>query len=268
MPMSDSLLSTVELDLLRKYDTPTICNVIELFKVRPQTSGYMDARIKACFPELPPMVGYAATATFRAGSPAQSNVYATLDRQIAAFEPAPSPPILVFQDLDDPSVAATFGEVMCTAYRSFGASGLITSGSGRDMDQVRALRFPVFTNGIVCARGYSHIPSIQVPVSVGGMAVNPGDLLHGDCNGVTIIPSQIASEVANACADYVRAEAIILEYSRSEQVTVKGLSEARAEYLALIEELRQRLRSDRKTLIHVTHDRGANVCHPAVSVQR
>ena len=246
--MNDPILSTAELDLLRKYDTPTVYNVIELFKVRPQTSGYTDGRIKACFPELPPMVGYALTATFRAAAPARNTAYATLDRQVALFEEIPSPPILVFQDLDDPSVAATFGELMCTVYKRFGASGLITSGPGRDLDQVHALQFPVFTSGVVCGHGYCHIPSIQTSVRVGGVTVNPGDLLHGDGNGVTTIPMEIASEVAHVCADYMCAEAIILEYLRSERVTVKGLTEARAECNGMIEKLSDSICSSRKGL--------------------
>ena len=86
---------------LKKYDTPTVCNVIELFDVRPRSSGYMNRTISACFPALPPMVGYATTATFRALSPPRSgDVYAGLDGQLAALENLPGPPVIVFQDLD------------------------------------------------------------------------------------------------------------------------------------------------------------------------
>ena len=79
MPLSDS-----ELGRLRKYDTPTVCNVVELFDLHPRTAGYMDGRIVACHPKLPPMVGYASTATFRSASaPRGGNVYAGLDEQVA-----------------------------------------------------------------------------------------------------------------------------------------------------------------------------------------
>src|SRR5437588_5092675 len=68
-----------DLDLLRKFDTPTICNVVELFDLRPRTAGYLSQRIQACYPKLPPMVGYAATATFRSAAPPRSgNVYSGL----------------------------------------------------------------------------------------------------------------------------------------------------------------------------------------------
>lgn len=241
--MNSCHLSQEELDLLRNYDTPTICNVIELFDVRPHNEGYMDCRIKACFPDLPPMVGYAATCTFRAAAPNQGGGYATLDRQLAAFEDIPSPPIVVFQDLDDPPTAATFGEIMCTAYKRFGAAGLVTSGAGRDLEQVYALQFPVFTKGAICAHGYHYIPSIHVPVRVGGVTINPGDLLHGDRNGMTTIPLEIASEIAPMCADFAGAEATVLNYLRSGRATARGLAEAITEFQGIIDGLKNRVRA-------------------------
>src|SRR5439155_24352151 len=118
-----------DLELLRKYDTPTVCNVVELFDIRPHTAGYMDGRIQACFAKLPPMVGYASTATFRsAAAPRAGNVYSSLAEQVATFAELPGPAVVVFQDLDNPVAAATFGEVMCSSYKAFGAAGLITSG--------------------------------------------------------------------------------------------------------------------------------------------
>src|SRR5437660_495855 len=134
---STPALAAADLELLRRYDTPTVCNVIELFDVRPRTAGYMDGRIRAYYPKLPPMVGYASTATFRSAAPPRAgNVYSGLAEQVASFADLPGPAVVVFQDLDDPVTAATFGEVMCTTYKAFGAAGLISSGAGRDLDQV------------------------------------------------------------------------------------------------------------------------------------
>ena len=235
-------LSQSDLDLLRKYDTPTICNVIEIFDVLPRNQGYMDSHIKACYADMSPSVGYAATATWRADAPArQSDGYGSLDQQVAAFGDLPGPPIIVFQDLDDPPVAASFGEVMCTAYQAFGAVGLITSGAARDLEQVSAINFPIFSNGAICSHGYGHIESIHVPVSVGGITVFPGDLLHGDCNGVTSIPNSIGSAVAHACADYVAAEDIVLNYLKEANPTPQGLAEARKACAEVIKQLTQRV---------------------------
>src|SRR5436190_13832944 len=99
----------LDLSRLQQFDTPTICNTSELFEVRPRTAGYMDGRIRACFPEMPPIAGYASIATMRCDRPKRDgDVYSSLDEQVARFAELPDPPIVVYQDLDDPCVAATF----------------------------------------------------------------------------------------------------------------------------------------------------------------
>jgi regulator of RNase E activity RraA len=236
-----------DLELLRKFDTPTVCNVIELFDLRPRTAGYVDARIRACYPKLPPMVGYAATATFRSAAPPQvGNVYSGLTEQVASFAELPGPAVVVFQDLDDPPASATFGEVMCTTYKAFGAVGLITSGAGRDIDQVEPLNFPCFCDGFLAAHGYCHTVQINVPVRVGGVMIAPGELLHGDRNGITSIPTEIASAVAHGCPPYMEAEAVVLNYLKAARVDPKGFEEVRRECKAMLETLARKLKATLK----------------------
>jgi 4-hydroxy-4-methyl-2-oxoglutarate aldolase len=231
------------LQKLAEFDTPTICNVIELFDVRPRDAGFMDGRIRANFPELPPMVGFASTAAFRSGAPpAQGDAYGSFIDQVETFAELPGPAVLVFQDLDDPPVGATFGEVMCSVYKAFGSSGLVTSGGGRDLQQVRALDYPVFTGSTICSHAYCHILHIGLPVRVGGLVVNHGDLLHGDANGVTNIPLGIAAEVADVAAEFVAAEKIVLDYVQGPgEKTAEGLSGVRGEFSAAVARLRERI---------------------------
>lgn len=237
-------VAEADLRLLRQFDTPTICNVVELYDLRPRTAGYMDRRIQACYPKLPPMVGYASTATFRsAAPPASGNVYAGLVEQLSAFEELPGPPVVVFQDVDSPCASATFGEVMCTTYKTFGAAGLITSGAARDLDQVEALTFPCFADGVISAHGYCHIPQIHVPVHVGGVMIHPGDLLHGDRNGVTTIPNEHAAAVAAACPEYMAAEAVVMDYLKAGKVDPKGYAAARNGCKERIDALSRKLKS-------------------------
>jgi len=237
-------ISTEELELLKKADTPTVCNVIELFDCRPHNTGYMDARIQAAYPDLPPMVGYATTATFRsAGPPLKGADYAGLDGQLASFKDVPEPRVVVFQDLDNPSAAATFGELMCGVYKTFGCVGLITSGAGRDLQQVRPLNFPVFTAGTICSHGYVTILEANVPVHVGGITIYPGDLLHGDCNGVTTIPHAIAGEVARLCAGFMEAEGHIIEFIKRGKADPKALADARAACRKKTQELREQAKA-------------------------
>ena len=234
----------IDLAALAKFDTPTISNTIELFEVRPRAAGYMDGRIRACFPEMAPTVGYAATATMRCAEPRrEGDVYGSLDEQVARFAELPGPPIVVFQDLDDPAVAATFGEIMCTTYQSFGAAGLITSGAARDLDQVRRLGFPAFSDGVICSHGYSHIVDLHCPVRVGGLTIYAGDLVHADLNGVTTIPLEIATEVADAATEFVAAEAIVLDYLRQGTPTIQAFAEARRGMMDALAALSRRLRA-------------------------
>jgi len=227
--MSSAVPASV-IEQLRKYDTPTVCNVLELFECRPRTAGYTDARIKACFPALPPMVGFATTATFRAGAPPKGgDTYMGLGAQVEKLASLSGPKVVVFQDLDDPAVAATFGEVMCTTYQAFGCVGLITSGSGRDLDQVEPLKFPCFTAGTMPSHGYTQIVELEVPVRVGGVWVNPGDLLHGDRNGITTIPTELAALIPDGCAAFMAAEAVVLNYLKAGSVTAAGYVVARDE---------------------------------------
>lgn len=227
---------------LAQFDTPTICNVIEMFAVRPRNQGYMDGRIRSAFPQLPPMVGFATTAAFRSDHPpGKGDAYGSLEAQLATFAELPGPAVVVFQDLDDPAVAATFGEVMCSTYQGFGSAGLITSGAGRDLEQVRALNYPVFTGGTICSHGYCHILHVGLPVRVGGLTVHPGDLLHGDANGVTNIPPEIAPAVADFAAEFIEAERVLMDYVRGAgKKTVEGFAAARKEFAQNTAELAKR----------------------------
>jgi 4-hydroxy-4-methyl-2-oxoglutarate aldolase len=234
------LLKPEILEKLRSFDTPTICNIIELFDVRPRNAGYMDDRIKACFPEMPPVVGFASTAAVRSAAPSR-DAYGGLEAQLERFGELSGPPIVVFQDLDEPHVAATFGEVMCSTYQAFGAVGLISSGAGRDLDQVRAINFPIFTDGTICSHGYFHIPLIHVPVHVGGVVIQPDDLLHADVNGVTTIPVDIAAEVADIGDEFVAAERIQLQVVQGKSPTLQEFAAARKESQATIASLSARV---------------------------
>jgi regulator of RNase E activity RraA len=239
-----TLVSPQTLAELALFDTPTICNAVELWDLRPRNEGYMNSSIMACFPALPPMVGFALTSTFRSQKPPKSgDAYGSMGAQVDAMAEIPGPPVVVFQDLDQPVASATFGEVMCTTYQSFGAKGIVTSGAGRDLDQVAPLNFPAFTSGAIAAHGYCHILAINVPVTVGGMTIYPGDLLHGDRNGISTIPIEIASEVPEVCRELAKAEAIVLGYLKDPARTVQGFNEARKACAAHIAQVKDKFQT-------------------------
>jgi 4-hydroxy-4-methyl-2-oxoglutarate aldolase len=235
-------------DTLKKlatFDTPTICNAIELFDVRPRHYGFMNGSIRSNFPEMPPMVGFASTAAFRSSAfPGKGDAYGSMETQVEKFAELLGPAVVVFQDLDSPPVGATFGEVMCSTYKAFGSAGLITSGGGRDLLQVQAINYPVFTGSTICAHACCHILHVGMPVHVGGLVVNNGDLLHGDANGVTNIPIDIATDIADITQEFVDAEKIVLDYvNGSGKKTPQGLASARKEYSAVVNKLVERVKA-------------------------
>lgn len=205
------LLSPQCLADLARFDTATICNAIEMFEVRPRTEGYMSDKIRSLCPELGVMVGFASTATVRASGVASGrDVYQSFEEQLSLFAKLPGRPVVVTQDLDNPSVAATVGEVICSMLHSAGAAGMVTTGAVRDVAQVRELGFPLFAPTTICSHGYAHTVALNQPVEVGGVVVHSGDLLHGDANGVTTIPLEIVDELPNVSQEYMAAEKLVL----------------------------------------------------------
>jgi 4-hydroxy-4-methyl-2-oxoglutarate aldolase len=235
-------ITAATLQKLAQYDTPTICNIIELFQVRQDNTGYMDRRILAAFPEMPPVVGFASTASFKSSTPQKSTTYAALDSQVAEFATLPGPAFVVFQDHDEPAVGATFGEVMCSTYKAFGAVGLITSGGGRDLLQVKALSFPVFTGCTIVSHAYCQIFDVGASVEVGGLTVRTGDLLHGDANGVTDIPLDLAVEIADVADEFIAAESHVIDYAKAAgPKDVAELAARRAAMSEAVAKLRRRV---------------------------
>jgi regulator of RNase E activity RraA len=169
---------------------------------------------------LPPVVGYATTATFRSAYPAvETDVYKRIPEHIEAMQQIPEPRIVIIQDLDEPPVAATLGEVMARLYRRFGAVGYVTNGAVRDLAQVEKLGFALFSSSVIVAHGYPHFVEVHAPVHVAGLTVRPGDLIHADANGVVSIPLSIAAQVAEACEEFVATEKSIMDFLEGKEIT-------------------------------------------------
>ncbi|GMV96780.1 MAG: RraA family protein [Phycisphaerae bacterium] len=230
------------LETLAQYDSPTVCNVIELCNCRPRNVGYLNHRIRAVYPHLPPMVGYAVTAAFRSSTaPAAGERSIGLLELVASWEAVPAPRVLVIQDLDDPPDGAVYGEIVATVARGFGCAGLVTNGYGRDVPQVAPLKFPCFAAGLCVSHSYCRLVSAGGPVDVGGVTIRPGDLLHGDANGVTTIPLEVAPRVADGCGDLVQAENVLIEAARKGPLTVEDMRPVMAEFMRRHDELARKL---------------------------
>jgi regulator of RNase E activity RraA len=243
MSVKPAQLSSAVLNTLKQYDSPTISNVIELFKIRPNIAGFVNSTIRAIYPKVPPIVGYATTSTFRSAFPStKPDVYRRIADHVEHMQEIPTPRIAVVQDLDEPPVAAALGEVMSRLYRRFGCAGFITNGAVRDILQVEQLDFAVFASSVVVSHGYPHVEEIHVPVHIGGLTVRPGDLLHADANGVVSIPLDLAPHVAALCEDFCAAERIMMDFLEGKDVTPLGYRQTWEKVVAVMQELSNRAR--------------------------
>lgn len=191
-------LSPEQLDALKRIDSPTIANAIETFKVRPRVAGYVGYDIRCIFPDLPPTVGYAVTCTVDSTTEGRTGIGFNALYEILVN--APKPAIIVMQDAgNDRLHSCHAGEVMTTTMKRLGAVGILTDGGLRDVREVAALGgFQYFCAGLVVSHGNPICVSVGDEVTISGMAVRTGDLLHGDVNGIVHIPGECAAGVAEA----------------------------------------------------------------------
>jgi 4-hydroxy-4-methyl-2-oxoglutarate aldolase len=217
-------LTPEELAALRAITTPTVCNAIESFDVRPRNEGFMDSTIQCRFPELGSMVGYAVTVTIRASTPPEKEVPAP--DVWAEMDKFPKPRVVVVDDLDYPRpVGSYWGEVNASVYKALGAAGTVTNGGMRDLPEVRATGFHFFSSCVLVSHAYVHVVEVGSPVTIGGLTIHPGDLLHGDEHGVTTIPLEIACELPKAAQELEARERRLIDYARSERFDRQTLAE-------------------------------------------
>ena len=219
-------LTDFELETLRKIDTPTIANAIEPFNVRSHTDGFMGWDIRCLFPEMGVMLGYAVTATLDTTTHGRRHDRETRYKFFEAIEASPQPAVLALKDLSSkPKHGCHFGDGLATVSMRLGAIGLVTDGGVRDVDTVREMGFHYFAPGMVPAHGNFGFMEAQIPVSVSGVLINPGDLIHADANGVVTIPLDIARDVIGEAHRVLAREEAHRDWVNSPDFTLAKLRE-------------------------------------------
>lgn len=216
MPVAPEVIAA-----LRAHTTPTICNAIEEFGVRPRSAGFMGPEVRCQFPDLPPMVGHAVTATIRAGEPGAPPASRAAFWEYVLTVPAPR--VVVMQDLDGRPLGSYWGEVQANVHLALGCVGAVTDGGVRDIEEVRALGFAFFSSCLLVSHAYVHLVDFGGTVTVGGLEVRPGDLLHGDRHGVTSIPADIAPGLDAAVRAVALREARILDACQAQPLDLQRL---------------------------------------------
>lgn len=197
---------------LRTIDTPTITNVVATYPKSPLCLGlynpwtenwYTDSSIRCIYPEIGPIVGYAVTCVYGLPDPNFTGRLTFMD-VIDALDAMKKPTILVIeQKWPDGLIrkAGLAGEIMVTSMKAVGCVGMISNGPSRDVDAIRKMNFQLMLGGVTAGHGEMAVQAVNVPVSVGGMDVAPGELIHMDENGAVKFPADRAEQVlANARA--------------------------------------------------------------------
>ncbi len=217
---------------LRAFDTPTICNALELLLPERRGHGFTTRPFVAADPELAPICGHARTATIRACQPSRLPAGEARTKRLAYYEyvaKEPLPTVVVIQDLDpEPGFGAFWGEVNSAIHRGLGCLGCVTNGSIRDLDAI-APEFQLLAGSVGPSHAFVHVEAFDLPVNVHGMPVHPGDLVHADRHGAVVIPETALPGLGDAIDLLVRRERHILNAARAEDFSIDRLRQVLAE---------------------------------------
>ena len=208
------LLSYKELERIAKFDIPTLSNGLDRLNVRPLNKGFMDSSIKEIIPKSKTYIGYAATAKISCDVPASEEQKDNLLKYYNHVKGTQGPTITVVEDVDPVPVGALWGEVNVLTHLAIGCVAAVTNGGARDLNEIEKLDFGCFASGRVTARAYLHVIECGCTVHVGGIEVNPMDLICADRHGVIVIPHQAAPYLADACIEDIESERALIENLR------------------------------------------------------
>lgn len=211
---------------LRAVDTPTICNALEVVLGRRTAEGFTTSPVVAAQPHLPPIVGYARTATLRCSAPADEPTAVTRQRRLDYYRyvaSGPKPTIVVLEDADPhPGRGAFWGEVNVAIHKGLRIEGVLTNGSMRDLGSSDP-DFPILAGSIGPSHAFVHVAAFDEPVTVFGLPIRPGDLVHADRHGAVVIAPDWADELPRAIELVLRKEAPILAAARGPNFDVEKL---------------------------------------------
>jgi 4-hydroxy-4-methyl-2-oxoglutarate aldolase len=201
-------LSAEQIEELRQYDSPTVSNALELLDSQwDRFAGLFAPRIRAIFPDMKPVVGYACTVLYETRRAARAPFFAEPKDYWRYVLSVQGPRIAVCQNVSArPGEGSLWGEVQASIHTALGCVGTVVEGSVRDLDAMHGLGFAAYAREVVVSHGYAHLVEFGQPVEVGDVWVRSGDLLYADKHGVIMIPQRFAHQLAAMCRHIVEAE--------------------------------------------------------------
>lgn len=201
---------------LRAVDTPTICNALELASGARSTRGFTLRPVVCADPALPPVVGFARTARIRASAPSSQSPEEARAFRLRYYDyvaSGPAPSVVVIEDEDAAPVGAFWGEVNVAIHKGFGLAGTLTNGLVRDLGALDP-GYQVVAGAVGPSHAFVHVTAIDCPVTVLGLPIRPGDLVHADRHGAAVIPADLVGRMATAIERVARREGPILAAAR------------------------------------------------------
>ncbi len=225
----NDLITAEDLSLLTHWDTPTICNALEEIVPHRRGYGFTAKHLFALDPSLPPVCGFARTATIRAAEPSRDTAAKIADKRIAYYEyvaAEPRPTITVIQDLDpEPGIGAFWGEVQTTIHRGLGVLGAVTNGSFRDLPD-SAHGFHLIGGKVGPSHAFVHLVDIDCMVTVHGLTASTNDIVHLDQHGAVMIPSDAVKKIPAAVDLITRREQTIIKAAQEDDFNIEKLKSA------------------------------------------
>lgn len=236
------MLSNSQIEALKQFDTPTVCNAIECFNIQSRNEGFMFPGLSLRTDNSEPMVGYAATVKI-SGAESCAKAYDNQMGYYAYAREMDKPSIAVVQDIDTNQISSFWGEVQATTHLALGFAGTITDGGVRDIPDVNKTGFKMYATKIDVAHGYVHVVEYGTPLTILGLTIHSGDLLHVDQHGAVIIPEQLASKLAKCCSLIAKAELPMLVPCR------EAIEEGRIPSMEEIKSWRKAMDEARKNVV-------------------
>lgn len=208
-------LTHEQLEKLREFDSPTICNAMECFGAQFRLGCYGNpGMVQRAGDMTKPMIGYAVTAKVSAMAPATPEQAKLQMELYAANRAEEAPSIICIQDTDKLPLGSYWGEVQATTHKSLGAIGTLVEGGVRDIPAADELGFYFMSTETLVSHAFIHVEAVQTPVVICGLTINPGDLIHADIHGFAVIPEDVAPKLYEACVGIAAAEMPVLEPCR------------------------------------------------------
>lgn len=226
--MDDALLT-----LLRQVDTPTVCNAIEVVEGKRGFDRFTRGTVLSSDPDAGAIVGYARTAKISALAPPTEAPDVVKARRMDYYRHMASgsrPALAVVEDLDgSDAIGAFWGEINTTIHKGFGLSGVLTNGVMRDLGDLPDA-FPVIAGSIGPSHGFVHVRHIATPVTIFGLTIEDGDLIHADRHGALVIPSSHVGALGGAIEKLLATEQIVLSAARKSDFSFEMFETAWAEF--------------------------------------